>query len=181
MSKKIQKRKLDDSNNDPDSDEEILNFLNEKKKLKSEDIENLNERKKSEPETDEKNKEKCTVVTENKVNKNEKESSGILSTKPINTSQTTSNLKQSKLSFFKVSKQPDDWLIEDFLFDKEWKNLLKEEFDKKYFIEINRQIKDGYKKDINRPPKELVFNALNSTKLSEVNLFILIIVMMICF
>ncbi len=62
----------------------------------------------------------------------------------------------------------DNWNIEDFLFDKEWKNLLKEEFSKKYFIEINNNIKEGYKKGINRPPKELVFNALNSTKLDKV-------------
>jgi hypothetical protein len=62
----------------------------------------------------------------------------------------------------------DGWNIEDFLLDKEWKSLLKEEFSKKYFLEINNNIKEGYKKGINRPPKELVFNALNSTKIDKV-------------
>ena len=62
----------------------------------------------------------------------------------------------------------DNWNIEDFLLDKEWKSLLTEEFSKKYFLEINKSIKEGYKKGINRPPKELVFNALNSTKLNKV-------------
>ena len=65
-------------------------------------------------------------------------------------------------------KSTDEWSIEDYLYDKEWKSLLSEEFNKKYFIEINKNIKDGYKKGINRPPKELVFNALNSTKISSV-------------
>ena len=37
-----------------------------------------------------------------------------------------------------------------------------------FLQEINNNIKEGYKKGINRPPKELVFNALNSTKLDKV-------------
>ena len=86
--------------------------------------------------------------------------------KPLTLIQPT--LKQSKLSFLKAPKESDDWLIEDFLYDPQWKQLLKDEFEKKYFLEINQKIKDGYKKDINRPPKELVFNALNSTKLDQV-------------
>ena len=71
-----------------------------------------------------------------------------------------------------AKKSKDDWNIEDYLTDKEWKSLLRDEFSKKYFLEINKNIKEGYKKGINRPPKELVFNALNSTKIANVNLFI---------
>ena len=67
-------------------------------------------------------------------------------------------------------KTSDEWKIEDYLYDKEWQRLLVDEFNKKYFIEINKNIRDGYMKGINRPPKELVFNALNSTKIDKVNL-----------
>ena len=68
-----------------------------------------------------------------------------------------------------VVNRPDgEWFIEDYLLDREWKSLLKEEFEKEYFIEINKIIKEGYKKNILRPPKELVFNALNSTPLKQV-------------
>jgi len=91
--------------------------------------------------------------------------------KPLSVIQPT--LKQSKLSFLKAPRQTDDWLIEDFLYDPQWKQLLKDEFEKKYFVEINQKIKDGYKKDINRPPKELVFNALNSTKLDQIKVVII--------
>ena len=67
-----------------------------------------------------------------------------------------------------VNRPDGEWFIEDYLLDREWKSLLKEEFEKKYFIEINKIIKEGYKKNILRPPKELVFNALNSTPLKQV-------------
>jgi hypothetical protein len=67
-----------------------------------------------------------------------------------------------------VPRADGQWFIEDFLLDKEWRSLLKDEFEKKYFIEINNVIRGGYDKNILRPPKELVFNALNSTKLKNV-------------
>lgn len=93
--------------------------------------------------------------------------------KPL--TQVQNNLKQSKLSFFvnKVPKDDDDWTISDFLYDKEWKSLLTEEFEKDYFKKIHEVIKPGYKKDIVRPPKELVFNALNSTKLKDIKVVII--------
>lgn len=62
--------------------------------------------------------------------------------------------------------------IENYLYDSEWKQLLKDEFKKPYFVEINNKIKPGYEKGINRPPKDLVFNALNTTKLKNVKNFI---------
>lgn len=62
----------------------------------------------------------------------------------------------------------NDWKIEDFLLDDEWKLLLKDEFEKSYFIELNKFLKPNFKKNIVRPPKELVFNAFNSTKPSQV-------------
>ena len=61
-----------------------------------------------------------------------------------------------------------EWQIQDYLTDPTWRSLLQFELEKKYFESINNHIRDGYKKNIVRPPKELVFNALNSTKLSMV-------------
>ena len=67
-----------------------------------------------------------------------------------------------------IIRSDGEWFIEDFLLDKEWRSLLEDEFEKKYFIEINNVIRAGYNKNILRPPKELVFNALNSTPLKKV-------------
>lgn len=61
-----------------------------------------------------------------------------------------------------------EWFIEDYLVDEQWKRWLSDEFEKPYFKEINKVLKDGYQRGIVRPPKELVFNALNSTKLDKV-------------
>ncbi len=93
--------------------------------------------------------------------------------KPETLKPIQNNLKQTKLSFFKVPKDNENWSIQDFLFDKEWKTLLQDEFEKEYFISINEAIKPGYKKDIVRPPKELVFNALNSTKIKDIKVVII--------
>ena len=68
----------------------------------------------------------------------------------------------------KLVPNDGEWKIEDFLVDKQWMSMLKEEFEKQYFIEINKLIREGYKKNIVRPPKELVFNALNSTNIDKV-------------
>ena len=67
----------------------------------------------------------------------------------------------------------NDFHIESYLHSDEWRELLKEEFEKDYFKKINAILKDGYKKNLVRPPKELVFNALNSTSLSEIKCVIL--------
>ena len=72
-----------------------------------------------------------------------------------------------------VTRPDGEWMIEDYLRESEWKNALKEEFNKKYFMDINKVIKEGYQKNIVRPPKELVFNAFNSCKLSNIKCVIL--------
>lgn len=110
------------------------------------------------------NTEDCNTPT-NKSLKNEK------SKTPLNTIQN--NMKQTKLSFLKAPKESGDWNIQDFLYEKQWKELLTDEFALPYFKEINDKIKPGYKKDIVRPPKELVFNALNSTKLNDIKVVII--------
>lgn len=64
----------------------------------------------------------------------------------------------------------NDWKLEDYLLEPEWKESLKDEFKKDYFIEIEKIVKDGYAQNILKPPKELLFNAFNSTKLSKVTI-----------
>jgi hypothetical protein len=107
------------------------------------------------------------------------------SPKPLDSPKSNKLLIQQKLSFSPSVQKPSEkekpqelpkpivrpngeWLIEDFLLDEQWKKWLNDEFEKPYFKEINRIIREGYKKNILRPPKELVFNALNSTKLDKV-------------
>lgn len=72
-----------------------------------------------------------------------------------------------------VKRADGEWFIEDFLLDKQWRTLLQEEFKKKYFIDINNVIREGFKKNILRPPKELVFNAMNSTRLDNIKVVII--------
>ena len=58
--------------------------------------------------------------------------------------------------------------MQNYIFDNEWKEILKEEFQKKYFLELNQELNEGFKKDLVKPPKEMIFNALNLTKLDNV-------------
>lgn len=187
----VQKRKLD-----LDSEDELfLSYENEKKKRASTENKENSVAGEKEEKTPSKTKEtqspKQPVVnkliakdftTDSPSNKSSSLASGSPAAK--------SPMIQSKLSFFKPTtaaatqspkaqpqqqKQPEpikrangEWLIEDYLLDEQWRKLLQEEFEKPYFQEINKFIRDGYNKKINRPPKELVFNAYNSTKLSNV-------------
>ena len=73
---------------------------------------------------------------------------------------------------FKI-KPEKEWNVEDSLFDKEWCSILKDEFRKNYFIEINKKLKEDYKKQHTIfPSKYLIFHALNLTQLSKVIIFI---------
>lgn len=67
----------------------------------------------------------------------------------------------------------DNWKIEDHLLDEEWRDLLKDEFKKKYFIEINNFLTKEYQEKVIKPPRELVFNAFNSTKIDNIKAVIL--------
>ena len=70
-----------------------------------------------------------------------------------------------------IAKRPNgEWVIQDYIYNEQWKKLLKDEFEKPYFNEINQFLHTGYNKGIFRPPKELVFNAFNSTRLDDVSL-----------
>lgn len=89
------------------------------------------------------------------------------------TAQSPSQPKIDPTEVLNKIKQTGEWNIEDFLLDPQWKKFLNDEFDKKYFQDINKFIKEGYKKNIVRPPKELVFNALNSTSLMNIKVVII--------
>lgn len=69
-----------------------------------------------------------------------------------------------------ICSSPTTGAIEDYLIDNRWKQLLKSEFKKPYFKEINRALQIDYADKTIFPPKELVFNAFNVTKFSKVSL-----------
>lgn len=63
--------------------------------------------------------------------------------------------------------------IENYLLDAKWKSLLRDEFKKPYFVKINEFLETQYQKGIVRPPKELVFNAFNSTGIDKIRIVII--------
>lgn len=69
------------------------------------------------------------------------------------------------------SKQPSGVVlnIEDYLTCDRWRTLLKTEFKKPYFKEINRFLQLEYSTKTIYPPKELIFNAFNLTKFRKVS------------
>lgn len=75
----------------------------------------------------------------------------------------------------KIQNEPilTDFKIEEYLTEPEWKELLKDEFEKDYFKKINSILNEGYINDLVRPSKDLVFQALNLTKISQVKCVIL--------
>ena len=54
-----------------------------------------------------------------------------------------------------------------------WYYKLKDEFDKKYWIELSSKVKNSYKNKIIYPKPHLMFNAFNSTHLNEVKVVII--------
>lgn len=62
--------------------------------------------------------------------------------------------------------------VEEFLTDPEWKALLKDEFEKDYFKQINKLLSQAYKKNLARPAKNQIFHAFNLTPLKNVKYFI---------
>lgn len=72
------------------------------------------------------------------------------------------------VSSVEQSVEISSFRIQDYLTDTEWKELLKDEFEKDYFKKINTILALAYKKSIAMPPKELVFNAFNSLPLKKV-------------
>ena len=54
-----------------------------------------------------------------------------------------------------------------------WYYKLKDEFDKKYWIELSSKVKNSYKNKIIYPKPHLMFNAFNSTHLNKVKVVII--------
>ena len=54
-----------------------------------------------------------------------------------------------------------------------WYYKLKDEFDKKYWIELSSKVKNSYKNKIIYPKPHLMFNAFNSTHLNELKVVII--------
>ena len=79
-----------------------------------------------------------------------------------------------RTSFFQIfeinlfQEQPK-WNIQDFLTEKSWKRLFKNEFKQDYFIKLNKYLKERYLETAVYPSKELVFNAFNHTSFENVN------------
>jgi len=67
-----------------------------------------------------------------------------------------------------TSVDKSDWKIENFLLDSEWKKLLDDEFQKDYFVQMNKFLEKGFQSKKFLPAETLVFNAFNSTKFDQV-------------
>jgi hypothetical protein len=81
------------------------------------------------------------------------------------------DLTHEKVITKKPSKNEDkSFNLIDYLNENEWLDLLKEEFEKDYFKQINKFLNTQYKNKNIKPDLELIFNSFNSTKLSQVNL-----------
>ncbi len=57
--------------------------------------------------------------------------------------------------------------------EQSWKELLKDEFDKPYFQELAKFVKDEYKNGTVYPPPRFIFNALDSVPVDRVKVVIL--------
>ena len=68
-----------------------------------------------------------------------------------------------------IKSKSSDWKIESYLFDADWKSLLDDEFQREYFVAMNKLLEIGYRNNkLFLPPESLVFNAFNSTKFEQV-------------
>jgi hypothetical protein len=67
-----------------------------------------------------------------------------------------------------IKSKKSDWKIESYLFDAGWKSLLDDEFQKEYFVAMNKMLEKGFRNKTFLPPESLVFNAFNSTKFEQV-------------
>lgn len=88
-----------------------------------------------------------------------------------NSHYSTKPLTQAKVESFRLyeQKKSEDFCpIQEYLVDERWKKLLKKEFDKPYFREINKFLEIEYNTKNVMPPKELIFNAFNLTKFRTV-------------
>ena len=57
--------------------------------------------------------------------------------------------------------------------DNSWQNVLKTEFEKPYFTQLDKTLEKDYTTEIIYPPKNLVFNAFNKTPFNQVKVVLL--------
>jgi uracil-DNA glycosylase len=61
----------------------------------------------------------------------------------------------------------------NYLKDPSWINVLKDEFEKEYFLELEQTLTQAYEEETVYPPKEDIFTALNLTPFSKVKVVII--------
>jgi uracil-DNA glycosylase len=61
----------------------------------------------------------------------------------------------------------------NYLKDPSWMEVLKDEFEKPYFLELEKMLSLAYKEETVYPPKEEIFTALNLTPFSKVKVVII--------
>lgn len=61
----------------------------------------------------------------------------------------------------------------DIKIEESWKNALKEEFDKKYFVELTDFVRQEYKTKTIYPPAKLIFNAFDQCPFDDVKVVII--------
>lgn len=61
----------------------------------------------------------------------------------------------------------------DVKIESSWKEVLKQEFEEKYFIDLTEFVKSEYKKSTVYPPARFIFNAFELTPFNEVKVVIL--------
>jgi uracil-DNA glycosylase len=61
----------------------------------------------------------------------------------------------------------------DVKIEESWRNLLKEEFNKEYFVLLTDFIREEYKSNIIYPPARLIFNAFNLCPVDKVKVVII--------
>lgn len=60
-----------------------------------------------------------------------------------------------------------------YLEDPSWKDVLKDEFEKPYFLQMEGLLQKAYEKEVVYPPKNELFSALNLTPFSKVKVVII--------
>lgn len=64
--------------------------------------------------------------------------------------------------------------LSEISMDDSWKTILKDEFEKEYFIQIKEHLVADYKKGLDiYPPGQLIFNAFNTTPFNKVKVIII--------
>jgi uracil-DNA glycosylase len=64
-------------------------------------------------------------------------------------------------------------MLEKYLINKKWQAILKDEFEKKYFHELEKKLKKEYKNYIIYPKMSLIFNIFNICPLNKIKVVIL--------